>query len=167
MRKRWLIALLLTFPLAGCSGEGAAGDTGEAVEAESNEETVVQENYDSDEEHQNETMADEESDSADGLEEADAVEAEVVAGATASELFPPGEQVAYQFDQEGTYVINCDPHTRMEMIVTVKEGSEVSGTVESEIVDFQFGEDITVSPGTIVIWKNESEVRHNVVISPS
>ncbi|TFE00088.1 plastocyanin/azurin family copper-binding protein [Jeotgalibacillus sp. R-1-5s-1] len=170
----WLVTLMFMLLLAACSSE----DT--STPADTEEDTATEEQVEmEDEASSDEGMMEEEGASEDGemteeeetteeepAEEEMTTEAEVVSGEVASPLLAQGETTAFQFDTVGTYAIHCDPHPVMQMTVTVEEGAELSGTVEAQIADYEFSEDLVVAPGTVIIWTNEDPVRHNVAVTP-
>ncbi|MFD1864114.1 plastocyanin/azurin family copper-binding protein [Planococcus chinensis] len=80
-----------------------------------------------------------------------------------SEIFPPGEEVAFFFGEPGRFDVYCPIHPAMEMTVMVKKGADISGETTIAMKDLAFSErSVTVAPGTTVTWVNEDTLDHNV-----
>ncbi|WP_416144802.1 plastocyanin/azurin family copper-binding protein [Planococcus koreensis] len=97
-----------------------------------------------------------------GEETPEAPEAE---SGAASELLSNGDKTSFVFKEEGEYSIFCEPHPIMEMTVIVEEGADQSGEVAIDIANYAFSENnITVAPGTTIVWTNKEQLEHNVSI---
>ncbi|TWT09161.1 plastocyanin/azurin family copper-binding protein [Planomicrobium sp. CPCC 101079] len=95
--------------------------------------------------------------------EANAQDAPEANSGEASPLLAKGETTSYVFSDPGEFPIHCQPHPKMQMIVTVEEGAANSGEAAIDIADFKFADKtITVEPGTVITWTNQDDVEHNV-----
>ncbi|MFB1082512.1 plastocyanin/azurin family copper-binding protein [Jeotgalibacillus sp. JSM ZJ347] len=177
-----LLLLVFTVLLVGCNANDSSepadmsdGDTETTETAEdtmTNEEEATEETETEHDQEMDHEEATEESDqemnqeeTTDDTESANGTEEEnVVTEDVASPLLAQGETAVFTFQEEGIYNIHCDPHPVMKMTVTVEEGAEIEGSIELDIADYEFSEDITVAPGTVVTWTNQDSARHNVAI---
>lgn len=83
----------------------------------------------------------------------------------ASDLLSNAEETSFVFNEAGEFAIFCEPHPFMQMTVLVEEGADQTGEVAVNIADYEFGEKtITIAPGTTVVWTNQDQDQHNVVI---
>lgn len=177
------LLLVFTVLLVGCNAKDSSepadmsdGDTETTETAEDTvtneeeptEETETEHNQEMDHEEATEEDSDQElneEETTDDTESASGTEEEnVVTEDVASPLLAQGETAVFTFQEEGIYNIHCDPHPVMKMTVTVEEGAEIEGSIELDIADYEFSEDITVAPGTVITWTNQDSARHNVAI---
>ncbi|TFD99503.1 hypothetical protein E2626_14275 [Jeotgalibacillus salarius] len=139
--------------------EEATEETETEHEQEMDHEEATEETEEDSDQEMNQEETTEDTESANGTEEENVVTEDV-----ASPLLAQGETTTFTFQDAGVYNIHCDPHPVMKMTVTVEEGAEIEGNIELDIADYEFSEDISVAPGTVITWTNQDSARHNVAI---
>lgn len=77
----------------------------------------------------------------------------------------PGASYSYTFQDEGTVDYYCEIHApNMQGVVNVTESAEISGQDTVDMVNSQFNpSQITVAPGTEIVWTNSDSESHTVV----
>lgn len=82
----------------------------------------------------------------------------------------PGNATGIKFNVDGVFWMHCHPHPWMRSNVTVVEGWQNAATMEVDIVDgaspseFRFvPENITVHPGTTIIYRNVGQQVHTAM----